>query len=117
MSVGAENSRSDGGASDTGGARVSVRLDQAHMIVQRLARLSADSAYAHISSGYRGSLLRMIDRLESLPDVEQASPEELQMLNFLTDQGFDLLAKAAREIGDPEMARFASQRPTRPYES
>ncbi len=89
---------------------VTVRLDQARMIVQRLARLSADSAWAHISSGYRGSLLRVIDRLERLPDPEQASPEEVRQLDFLIDKGFDLLAKAAREIGDPELARFASQR-------
>ncbi len=89
---------------------VTVRLDQARMIVQRLARLSADSAWAHISSGYRGSLLRVIDRLERLPDPEQANPEEVRQLDFLIDKGFDLLAKAAREIGDPELARFASRR-------
>ena len=91
-------------------ASVTVRVDQARMIVQRLARLSADSRYAHISSGYRGSLLRIIDRLESLQDVEQASPEEVRLLDFLIDKGFDLLAKAAREIGDPELARYAGQR-------
>src|SRR5512135_993322 len=89
---------------------VAARLDQARMIVQRLARLSADSAWAHISSGYRGSLLRVIDRLERLPDPERAGPEEVFQLDFLIDKGFDLLAKAAREIGDPELARFASQR-------
>jgi hypothetical protein len=94
------------------GARVGVRMDMARMIVQRLARLSADSAYAHISSGYRGSLLRIIDRLEHLPDIEQASSDDVNLLDFLIDKGFDLLAKAAREIGDPELARFASQRPT-----
>ena len=91
-------------------ASIAVQLEQARMIAQRLARLSADSAYAHISSGYRGSLLRIIDRLERLENVEQAGPEEVQLLDFLIDKGFDLLAKAAREIGDPEMARFASQR-------
>jgi hypothetical protein len=89
---------------------VAVRMEQARMIVQRLARLSADSAWAHISSGYRGSLLRLMDRLERLPDIEQASPEDDRLLDFLIDKGFDLLAKAAREIGDPELARFASQR-------
>ena len=89
---------------------VAARLDQARMIVQRLARLSADSAWAHVSSGYRGSLLRVLDRLERLPDVEQAGAEEVRLLDFLIDKGFDLLAKAAREIGDPELARFATQR-------
>ena len=87
---------------------VAVRLEQARMIVQRLERLSADSAWAHVSSGYRGSFLRLIDRLESLPDIEQASPEDLRSLDLLIDKGFDLLAKAAREIGDPELVRFVS---------
>lgn len=115
MSAG-EDRPAGGGSSNSGdsSARVGVRLDQARMIAQRLARLSADSAYAHISSGYRGSLLRIIDRLESLADVEQAGPDEVRLLDFLIDKGFDLLAKAAREIGDPELARFASLRPTRP---
>jgi len=90
-------------------ASVAVRLDQARMIAQRLERLSADSAWAHISSGYRGSFLRLIDRLENLADVEQARPEEVERLDFLIDKGFDLLAKAAREIGDPELIRFVGQ--------
>ncbi len=89
--------------------RVAVRLEQARMIVQRLERLSADSAWAHVSSGYRGSFLRLIDHLETLPDIEQASPEDIRSLDFLIDKGFDLLAKAAREIGDPELVRFVSQ--------
>lgn len=91
-------------------ASIAVRLEQARMVVTRLARLSADSAYAHISSGYRGSLLRVIDRLERMEDIEQASPEEVRLLDFLIDKGFDLLSSAARELGDPEMARFASER-------
>ncbi len=90
-------------------SKVAVRLEQARMIVQRLERLSADSAWAHISSGYRGSFLRLLDRLERLPDIEQATPQEVEQLDFLIDKGFDLLAKAAREIGDPELVRFVSQ--------
>lgn len=88
---------------------VAVRLDQARMIVQRLERLSADSRWAHISSGYRGSLIKIIDRLDRLPDVEQAGADDQRLLDFLIDKGFDLLAKAAREIGDPELIRFVSQ--------
>jgi len=110
-------STEDQKGSGAGSALVGARLDQARMIVLRLARLSADSAYAHISSGYRGSLLRMIDQLEKLQDVEQAGAEEVKTLDFLIDKGFDLLAKAAREIGDPELARFASQRSTQPDEN
>ncbi len=95
---------------NVGSGSVAVRLEQARMVVQRLARLSADSAYAHVSSGYRGSLLRAIDRLEQLENSEQAGEEEIRQLDFLIDKGFDLLAEAARELGDPEMARFAAQR-------
>lgn len=84
---------------------VTVRLEQARMIVQRLERLSADSAWAHISSGYRGSLLKIIDRLEGMPDLETASPEDVRLLDFLIVKGFDLLTKAALEIGDPELIR------------
>ncbi|HEX9019251.1 MAG TPA: hypothetical protein VF806_08685 [Anaerolineaceae bacterium] len=88
---------------------VETRLNFAHMVVQRLERLSADSAWAHISSGYRGSLIKIIDRLERLPDLETTSPEDVSLLDFLINKGLDLLAKAAREIGDPELLRFASQ--------
>lgn len=88
---------------------VETRLELARMVVQRLERLSADSAWAHISSGYRGSLIKVIDSLEHQGDVELAAPADIRLLDFLIDKGLDLLAKAAREIGDPEMLRFATQ--------
>ena len=90
-------------------ASAAVRLEQGRMVAARLARLSADSAYARIASGYRGSLLRIIDRLEGLENIEQAAPDELQLLDFLIHKGFELLAKAARELGDPQLARFPSR--------
>lgn len=90
-------------------AAVVVQLAQARMVVQRLERLSADSRWSHSASGYRGSLIKTIERLENLPDVEQASAEEQALLDFLIAQGFDLLTKAAREIGDPELIRFIGQ--------
>jgi hypothetical protein len=40
------------------------RLDQAQQLIQRLERISADSVWAHRSSGYRGSLLKWIDQAE-----------------------------------------------------
>ncbi len=75
------------------------------MIAQRLERLSADSIVAHAASGHRGSLLKLIDRLESRARLEDTPPEEVDLLDFLIDQGFHLLARAAREIGDPELIR------------
>lgn len=90
-------------------ARVAVRVEQARMVVQRLERLSADSRWAHIASGYRGSLIKTVDHLDTLPDVERAGEEDIRLLDFLIDKGFDLLAKAAHEIGDPELIRFISQ--------
>lgn len=84
---------------------VSVRLVQARMIAQRLERLSADSIVAHAASGHRGSLLKLIDRLEGRAVLEETPSEEVQLLDFLIDKGFRLLAQAAREIGDPELIR------------
>ena len=78
------------------------RVDLAQMIVQRLERLSADSAWAHISSGYRGSLLKWLDRYEREGPAD-AGPEQRQLLEFLIDKGLELLANAAREMGDPSL--------------
>ena len=85
--------------------KVAARVEQARMVVRRLERLSADSRWSHIASGYRGSLIKMLDYLDSLPDIEQAGQAERAELDFLIDQGFDLLFKAAREIGDPDLIR------------
>jgi hypothetical protein len=85
--------------------RVAIRLDQARMIVQRLERLSADSTWAHTASGHRGSLLKIIDRLESVPNLEAIPGSDVELLDLLNAKGFDLLARAAREIGDPELIR------------
>jgi hypothetical protein len=82
---------------------VQVRLDQARMVMQRLERLSADSAWAHIASGYRGALVKIIDQLEQRTDLESAPADVKARLDFLIDKGFELLANAAREIGDPEL--------------
>jgi len=59
----------------------------------RLERLSADSAYAHQASGLRGTYLRNIEYLESGMQVNQ--PE----LDQLVEIGFEILRKAAEEIG------------------
>lgn len=84
-------------------ASVQVRLEQARLVVQRLERLSADSAWARIASGHRGSLHKIIDQLERAPDLENTPAEDVRLLDFLIDKGFELLTRAAREIGDPEL--------------
>lgn len=89
---------------------ISVRLEQARMVAKRIERLSADSGWARIASGYRGGLLKAIDEIESNADPEAVGEEGAARLDFLIDTGFDLLAKAAREIGDPELLRFATSR-------
>ncbi len=78
-----------------------TRVDLARMIVQRLERLSADSAWAHISSGYRGSLIKWLDRYEH--EGLNTSADQRQLLEFLIDKGLELLANAARELGDPSL--------------
>lgn len=93
---------------------VETRLGFARMIVQRLERLSADSAWAHIASGYRGSLIKNMEQLEHLANPELASDDDLELLEFLIAKGLDLLARAAREIGDPELIRFSAGLPPRP---
>jgi uncharacterized coiled-coil DUF342 family protein len=75
------------------------RLSQAHELVHKLERISADSTWAHLSSGYRGSLWRAIDRLERLlAQKTLPSSQEIERLDLLMQRGYDLLYRAAREI-------------------
>ena len=81
---------------------IETRVDLARMIVQRLERLSADSAWAHISSGYRGSLIKWLDLYER-EGASATSQDRRALLEFLIDKGLELLANAARELGDPSL--------------
>ena len=71
------------------------QIEQATTLVARLERLSADSYWAHRASGLRGALLRSIERLES---GEAGEKEETVQLDRLFQRGFEILARAAREI-------------------
>ena len=73
-------------------------LEDARFLVYGLERISADSIWAHRSSGYRGSLLRLIDRYEAGQAMGQV---DLAHLEALIQAGYDLLIRAAREIGRP----------------
>ncbi|MCJ7701012.1 MAG: hypothetical protein MUO62_05475 [Anaerolineales bacterium] len=72
-----------------------LRITQAKMLVQRLARLSADSVWAHKASGLRASMDKFLAKIQPLEyDQEQ--------LDDLLHRGFILLEKAAQEIPSPE---------------
>ena len=80
------------------------RLSSANLLASRLERLSADSYWAHQASGLRGSLLKCIERIEAIDRQNgnrqaDAGQHELEHLEGLTDRGFKILARAAREIG------------------
>ena len=78
-------------------------IETAKMIAARLERLSADSVWAHRASGLRGSLLRQILGIERL----KSEPEEVALahLSQTIDQGYFILAHAAKEIPDPDQIR------------
>jgi L-amino acid N-acyltransferase YncA len=77
-----------------------ARVEFLRMIIQRLERLSADSRWSHIASGYRGSMLKMLDTLER---QEQVQPDGRVHVEFLIDKGLELLTRAARDMGDPSL--------------
>lgn len=69
-------------------------LEEARMLVERLERISADSVWAHRSSGLRGTLLRLIDQVETGGDPANSILASLgQNMNL----GFDMLVKAGKE--------------------
>ncbi len=74
-------------------------LDEAHMLISRLERISADSTWARRSSGHRGALLKWVEAIEGM-DRSQEPLEEasaLETLEGLIRTGYDYLANAARE--------------------
>ncbi len=73
------------------------RLVSAKYVLSMLERLSADSSWAHQASGLRGSILHAIERLESDPDPEKHFAE-LERLERLVDEGYEILKLAAREV-------------------
>ena len=73
---------------------------QAKILVDRLARLSADSIWARRASGLRAS----IDKSAAL--LENELPVDLEHFNHLISLGFEMLEKAAEEIPVPEEILF-----------
>ena len=75
-------------------------IERAKMVIQRLEKLAADSAWQHRSSGLRGSLLKMVERFET--DSSALGEENSVLLESLIHQGLEILAGAAQEIPDPD---------------
>ncbi len=73
----------------------------ARRLIARLERLSADSYWAHRASGVRGALLRCLEQVER-GKATGASNAAVQALERLVEQGFTILANAAREIEEPK---------------
>jgi hypothetical protein len=69
-------------------------IELARLLVLRMERLSADSTWAHQASGYRGALIKGIER------VQGGETTDIQQLNWLIEQGFLLIQEAARELTD-----------------
>jgi hypothetical protein len=77
---------------------VQMRIDQATQLIRRLERISADSVWAHRSSGYRGSLLRWIDLAEkNLAAGQMLDQAAVKHFDLLMEIGLRMLAGAAHE--------------------
>ena len=74
-------------------------LEAAQLLTYRLMRLSVDSHWARRSSGLRGSLLKEIERLETLVNEGQVlTDSDLQHLEELVNRAYEIIVLAAREI-------------------
>ena len=69
-------------------------LEEAKMLVERLERISADSVWAHRSSGLRGALLRLIDQMETGAVPANSTIESFKQNMKL---GFNMLVMAGKE--------------------
>jgi hypothetical protein len=83
--------------------RDSQTLLQAKILVNRLARLSADSIWARRASGLRASIDKAVAQLENGQPVDQ------ERFDHLVALGFEMLEKAAEEIPVPEDILFGSR--------
>jgi hypothetical protein len=77
-----------------------LQLIRARMLVERLARLSADSIWARRASGLRASLDKAVGQIETGREIDWKHFDNLVAL------GFEMLEKAAEEIPVPEDILF-----------
>ena len=81
-----------------------ISLHQAKILVQRLARLSADSIWARRASGLRASIDKSIGQAEAGQHVD------FDHFTNLLSLGFEMLENAGKEIPVPEDILFKSKR-------
>jgi len=74
-------------------------VEQAEILVSRLERISADSVWAHRSSGLRGSLLRLLESWEAgeMKTGGGAETTAVEDLTCMIQAGYSMLESAARE--------------------
>ncbi|MFN2235427.1 MAG: hypothetical protein ACK2U1_14460 [Anaerolineales bacterium] len=75
-------------------------LHKAKILVERLARLSADSIWARRASGLRASLDKAVGQIEKGIMVDS------DHFNHLVALGYEMIEKAAEEIPVPEDILF-----------
>jgi len=68
-----------------------ITLRTLQFLLSRLERISADSSVAYRASGVRGSMLRMVEKLE------RGRPVPSQDVKRLIESGYALLQRAAEE--------------------
>jgi hypothetical protein len=74
------------------------RIDHAFQLIRRLERISADSIWAHRSSGYRGSLIKWIDAAEkNFLAGKPLEPAAIAHYENLIEIGLRMLNHAAQE--------------------
>jgi hypothetical protein len=78
-------------------------LLQAEILIDRLARLSADSIWARRASGLRATIDKTVAKIKNEQSVDQEHFEQLITL------GFEMLERAAVEIPVPEDILFGSR--------
>ncbi|MFN2216603.1 MAG: hypothetical protein ACK2TS_06635 [Anaerolineales bacterium] len=71
----------------------SAKIKLARLLAFRLERISADSVWAHRSSGVRGSILKLIDG-----KTDGLTPWEGKLINDLISKASFLLEQAGKEI-------------------
>lgn len=75
--------------------QIEITRDLAEILLYRLEKISADSAWAHQASGIKASIAKILVREELL-----AEDPVIQNLDELLKLGFEILEKVAGEIPD-----------------